>query len=496
MLSSREFDMADFSELNIIWRTQIPSKVKFEIIEELAFSINETLSIPEFKKMKNPALDFFTNYPARRNRENDIFFLRNLSNSMLEIARELGKYTLLDRSVIEQGIIDKFFIELLQSCFYVSYKCGNKSSAVMLVKMMELIPEHRRHENHARIVKEFTKKIPDDFNPLDWHKIESDEPTSRRKLKNEEEPSKLEAPAPGTSIYVCTSLVELSSNHADKQLRERAKNLNKLMRLRPWRDDVVKKLISEFPWANEAINRIALDIGMAKRMRGQAVKIAPICLVGSAGVGKSRLARRLAELVSDYEGPSFTIVSASGSSDNRTMQGTAKGYGSATPSLPVSLIMESECPNPIIVCEEIDKITKASHNGDLAHTLLMMTEKSTSEKWFDECLSVTCDISYVSWIFTANKVDDINPLLKARLKIVEVPKPRPQDFDVLLTGIFQDIADENFSEVELLPTIEPMILQGIKKGYQKGNISARFLAKVVKHNLELALEYENQQMRH
>ena len=507
--------LMDFNQLNTIWRSQVPSNVNFDTVEEIAIHIYELVSNPVFKDISTTTNEFFMNFPRQSTeRYTDPQFLKDLSFAMMELAREFAGFSFTDKEVSDD-VKSEFICDFLPCCFFVSYKCGNKRASALLIRLLDIVPNEFRHINHNTIVRELTRKAPSDSSREDWVNEQREKDwLSRRekrdlKTKNDLEKSKsdfldvikeefatvLEAPPAGTHIYVCTSPIELSQHNSDKQTRERAKNLNKLLRLRPWPNEMIEKLTAEFPWASEAIQRIAMDIAMSKRMRGDAVKIAPICLIGSAGVGKSRLARRIGELAGEYDGPSHTIFSASGSTDNRTMQGTSKGYSSASPSLPVSLIMESECANPIIICEEIDKIGN-TQNGNLAHTLLMMTERSTSEKWFDECLSTNCDISYVSWIFTANNLDKIDPLLKARLKILEVPKPRPQDFDVILKGIFTDISDENFSTIELLPTIDPMIMNEIKRGFQKGNISARLLSKVVKKNLEIALEYENSQLRH
>jgi ATP-dependent Lon protease len=291
------------------------------------------------------------------------------------------------------------------------------------------------------------------------------------------------------------------------------------MKLRAIHHLMAEVLYTEFPWAKESIERIQQDILIATRMTGavsvqrdehdkwnhdawktkatsEVYRLPPTCIIGNAGVGKSRAVKRICEISGYNNGPTSIIMSGAGSTDNRLLIGTARGWGNTTPSMPLALMMDTSCPNPIIVIEEIDKISENTTHGNMINSLLLLTEASTASNWVDECLSVGCDLSKVTWLFTANDKSKINPLLRARLRFLEWPAPRKEDFDVIFKETLYDLAQEFGCMVETLPDIEHIAVQEMRKGYRAGQLSARSLTRVIRRALEMAVEYEMMQPRH
>src|SRR3546814_11893923 len=108
----------------------------------------------------------------------------------------------------------------------------------------------------------------------------------------------------------------------------------------------------------------------------------PCLVVGPPGCGKTRLARRIGQLT----GTGSNLLSVGGSSDNRMLQGTARGWSTAEPSFPLLAIMRSEIANPLLIVDEIDKAVATSHNGSVANTLLGMLAPETAPRWPDHGL--------------------------------------------------------------------------------------------------------------
>ncbi len=106
------------------------------------------------------------------------------------------------------------------------------------------------------------------------------------------------------------------------------------------------------------------------------------------------------------------------------------------------------------------------------------------------------DLSAVTWIMTCNRLDLVDPLLRTRCRILEMPSPRPQDFDVLMTGVLNDVAREHRVAVEVLPELEPPVVEAMRVGYTRGRLSARQLAALVRRALELSAEAEQAPVRH
>jgi hypothetical protein len=167
----------------------------------------------------------------------------------------------------------------------------------------------------------------------------------------------------------------------------------------PDADEVASLLEAEFPWLSELIERVRGDLLLAARLGSSHFRLPSLLIVGPSGVGKSRFARRLAETV----GVPLGQVYAAGSSDNRALAGTGRGWSSATPCLPLTPILQHRIANPLILVDEVDKSGGSDRNGRLVETLLSMVDPTTARAWPDECLQVTADLLRVTWVLTANR---------------------------------------------------------------------------------------------
>ena len=178
-------------------------------------------------------------------------------------------------------------------------------------------------------------------------------------------------------------------------------------------------------------------------------------------MGKTRFAKRLATLLDVGYGE----VAGSGSSDDRALRGTARGWRSAQPALPLLVVLRSLCANPMILVDEIDKAGGSDHNGDIRRTLLSMLEPETARAWFDEALLAPADLSQVSWIMTANDASQLSAPLLSRVALVKVAPPVPAMFGGLLASLLHSIADELGVPANALPPLSDLAREELHRSF-------------------------------
>lgn len=209
-------------------------------------------------------------------------------------------------------------------------------------------------------------------------------------------------------------------------------------------------LTEEFPWLADAINMITDDMRLVHAGGMRRFQFRPLVIHGPAGIGKSRFARRMADLAR----VGYRYVSAGGMAGGNEFAGTGRSAEDPHPSTPVLAIFRSGTANPIVFVDEIDKIDHDKKGGTLEDALLAVLEAETAKRYFDECLQAQVDLSYVSYIFAVNDVHSLNPIMKDRMRVVPVKRPPPSAFSVILRGIMDEVARDYAIPRHLLPTAE------------------------------------------
>lgn len=230
-------------------------------------------------------------------------------------------------------------------------------------------------------------------------------------------------------------------------------------------------LRNEFPWMERIIDWIARQMQFQLYNGQTAIRLRPLLLVGGYGVGKTRFAQRLASL---FQLPSL-VLPASGSSDNRALQGTARGWSTGQPGLVVQLMAERRIANPLVVIDELDKAGTSTHNGRIWDTLLQMTERTNARQVFDEYLYAPVDLSHVSWVATANDVAQLPGALLSRFTVLAVPQPQRAHYPAIIASALADIAREMGVEPEALPPLDAAAWAWLERHYDSPRQAIRAL---------------------
>ena len=193
-------------------------------------------------------------------------------------------------------------------------------------------------------------------------------------------------------------------------------------------------------------------------------RLRPLLLVGPPGVGKTWFARRVAQAL---ELP-FGSLNLGGATDNRCLQGTARGWSAATPAWPVAEMARLNVPNPVLFLDEVEKAGGQRETNGRAHdTLLAMVEPESAAAWFDECLRTPADLRHILWIMAANETRGIAAPLLSRVSVHQVQPPPASAFDSTVAGLLLGVAGDMGCAAAELPALEPETRDALRRSFAR-----------------------------
>ncbi len=234
-------------------------------------------------------------------------------------------------------------------------------------------------------------------------------------------------------------------------------------------DAAMQKLANCAPHIPRLVQSLRIPLQVAKA-KGVAPMIAPILLVGPAGVGKSHVAQQIADILGV---PAHNVSYAASGSVGNVLSGADKNWGNSSTGIVFNALAGGDYANPVICLDELDKAANTfSTSGperNPLNELLALLEPVTAKAHKDRCAEIRVDARHIVWIATANSLKGLSAPLLSRFELIMVNKPDARAAVTIALSVARSVNTQMGADLKLpsgevlqwLATVTPRLMRRI-----------------------------------
>lgn len=218
-------------------------------------------------------------------------------------------------------------------------------------------------------------------------------------------------------------------------LDEEDLGFSKLMKVSDRFSDGMQQLRRDFPNMSPFLEFVDKNAALSQYNAFGEMYLPPVLLVSKPGLGKTACVKAVAELLA----VPFGFVDFSTVSANWLLTGSAGSWKDAKPGMVFDMAVRGQVANPLILCDEIDKVGDDSKYPPI-NVFYTLLEKDMMKTFSDEYIpELKFDASRMMFVATANKVEHIPEAILSRFHVIEIQEPSREQMRAITISVYKSI---------------------------------------------------------